>query len=62
MTTINVQFVDAADKEIISYFAAPQDPAGYANLGTVTTEDPRWATFYNSLPEIVRVGLPAPIV
>lgn len=50
METLNVQFADATEAAIITYFASPQDPAAYENLGTVTTSDPRWKAFYDANP------------
>jgi hypothetical protein len=60
MTTMNVQFSDSTDQTIIAAFAVAQDPAYYTNLGTVDTSDPRWKTYYDSLPEFAQAGWPAP--
>lgn len=60
METLNVQFSDATDTVIKSYFGSPQDPEIYANLGTVSTDDAMWKTFYDSQPEFSQQYLPAP--
>ncbi|MFP3652308.1 MULTISPECIES: hypothetical protein [Burkholderia] len=59
MTTINVQFSDSTESEVVAYFASPQDPEAYQHLGTIDTSDARWASFYQNagvacsgLPEI----------
>lgn len=59
-TNINVQFTDATQETIISYFGSPQDPDSYENLGTVSTSDPRWATYYATIPENMQAFFPAP--
>jgi hypothetical protein len=60
MTEINVQFADAtANAAIISVFAGPQDGSIYANLGTVNSNDPRYATFIAQFPAFMARGLPA---
>jgi hypothetical protein len=58
--TLNVQFADSTDVTIVSYFGGPQNPAAYANLGTVSTTDARWSTFYAALPASAQPGVPAP--
>lgn len=58
-TTLNVQFADSSESTIDAYFASPQDPSAYANLGTVDTSDPRWASFYEAVGGAI-AGLPAP--
>jgi len=57
---IYIQYSDSTEATIISYFGAPQDPDKYPNQGVIETSDARWATFYNSLPEFARAGLPPP--
>jgi hypothetical protein len=57
--TLNVQFSDSSDATVISYFASPQDPTQYPNLGTVETSDARWVTFYDAIGGAA-LGLPAP--
>lgn len=46
MATINVQFSDSTEHEVIAYFACQQSESSYANLGTIDTGDERWAVFY----------------
>lgn len=58
--SINVQFSDSTEQTIAAYFGSPQDPATYKNLGTVTTDDARWKTYYNSVPWSMQNGMPAP--
>lgn len=60
MVTLNVQFADSKEQVIIAYFASPQDAAVYANSGTVSTDDARWAAFYRALPDEVAGYFPAP--
>ncbi len=60
MTTLNVQFSDASEEIIVSYFGSPQDPAVYQNLGTVDTSDPRWKTYFDAQADWVKPYLPAP--
>lgn len=60
MATLNVQFTDASEETITSYFGAPQDPTQYPNQGTVSADDARWKAFYDSLPDMARDALPAP--
>ena len=57
---INVQFSDETHQHIISYFGSPQDPVDFPNQGVIATSDPRWAEYYNSIPESMRDGLPQP--
>jgi len=47
METVYVQFADSTESAIVAYFAGPQDPAAYANLGTVDDTDPRYLAFLN---------------
>lgn len=60
MTTLYVQFSDETETVIQSVFANPQDPEIYPNQGEVDTSDERYRAFYNSLPLIIRNGLPEP--
>lgn len=55
-----VQFSDDKQLTIISYFAVPQDAGAYPNQGAIAASDSRWMSFYDSVPEQVRGGLPAP--
>lgn len=57
---VNVIFADSTEQEIKGYFGAPQDPATWPNQGQVDTSDARWIAFYDSLPEAMREGIPAP--
>ncbi|RQR37813.1 hypothetical protein DIE22_09900 [Burkholderia sp. Bp9142] len=41
MTIINIQFSDSIESEIVAYFMSPQDPAAYANLGSIDIDDQR---------------------
>ena len=58
--SINVQFTDATQATITSYFAAPQSAESYANLGTVEPSDARWAKYYDAQCSYVQAGMPAP--
>lgn len=49
MATVNVQFSDSSESSIVSYFGSPQDSSKYQNLGSVETDDERWADFYASI-------------
>lgn len=60
MTTINVQFSDATETTIVSYFAGPQDPAVFPNQGTVSQDDARYKTFFDGVYPEFQNGLPAP--
>lgn len=60
MTTVNVQFADASKSKIISYFASPQDPESFENLGTVDLSSDLWRDYYESLPSLAQNGMPAP--
>jgi hypothetical protein len=59
MGNVNVQFSDSSESAIVSYFSGPQDPSEYENLGTVDTDDARWAAFYAAMGGD-RSMLPAP--
>lgn len=41
----NVQFEDATETKIVAYFASPQSPSDYSNLGTVSDTDQRYLDF-----------------
>jgi hypothetical protein len=45
---VNVQFADSSNEVVVMYFASPQDPAYWSNLGVVSTSDPRWKAFYEA--------------
>lgn len=61
MSILNVQFTDATETRIQSWFLSPQDPGKMENLGTVEADDPRWKAFYESVPEYMRQCFPAPV-
>lgn len=60
MDSLNVQFSDAKETTVISYFASPQDPETFPIQGTVTPADPRWVAYWNAVPTVARQYLPAP--
>jgi hypothetical protein len=60
MSNIYIQFEDATESAVISYFGAPQNPTAYANQGTMTTNDSRWSAYFNALPVAIQNQLPAP--
>jgi hypothetical protein len=45
--TINVQFSDASEQEVIAYFASPQDAEAYPNQAQIDESDPRYLAFAN---------------
>lgn len=59
---LHVQFEDASQQVIVSWFGAPQDPTWYepGTLGTVLPNDLRWKVFYEEFPEWMRGGMPLP--
>jgi hypothetical protein len=59
-TTIYVQFADATEQSIISYFGCPQDATVYPNQGAISSTDSRWATFYDAFPAATQKSLPTP--
>lgn len=60
-SNLNVQFSDATEETIVSYFGAPQDPEIWCDCGVLDASDARWAKFYNSLPPMSQAGLPTPV-
>lgn len=60
MATIYVQFSDDTETVIVSLFGNSQDPEYWPNQGTVTESDPRYKTYYDAMPEIVKQYWPAP--
>lgn len=60
METINVQFGDSTETAIVAYFACAQDPAVYANIGTVDASDSRWKAFYEYFSPASQQLLPTP--
>jgi len=57
---MNVQFSDSGMTVVVSYFGGPQDPDEFPNQAEIQPDDPRWASFYNSLPPMIQRQLPAP--
>lgn len=57
---INVQFSDSSETEIVAYFAGPQDPEVYPNLGVLPSSDARWKEFFDSTAAEVQRSLPQP--
>ncbi|WP_322092908.1 hypothetical protein [Paraburkholderia bannensis] len=55
-----MQFSVVTVETIIADFAGPQDDTVYPNLGTVETNDAKWATFY-AAAGAAQQFLPAPI-
>lgn len=61
MTMIYVQFADATQDRVISYFGCPQDEEAFPNQGEIDTSDPRWKAYYDAQdPFWIQPGLPAP--
>lgn len=57
---VNVRFSDETDEVIVSYFAGPQDPSVFPNLGTVDTSDARWKSYYEAQPAALQACFPTP--
>lgn len=57
---IYVEFSDAGETVITAIFAGPQDPEYYPYQGTVEDSDPRYAVFWNALPDNVKSWWPTP--
>lgn len=57
---LNVQFSDATEATIVSYFASPQDVATFPNQGQVEASDPRWTSYCGALPSMAAVFVPSP--
>lgn len=47
-------------KSVISYFTCAQDEKIYPNQKVTDTSDPLWSAYYQSIPELLREGLPQP--
>lgn len=60
MPDIFVQFSDSNGSKITSIFCSPQDPTVWQNQGAVALSDPRYATYYDSLPDSVKALVPHP--
>ena len=58
--TLYVQFSDETETAIITWFASPQSSVDFDFLGEVEPSDPRYITFYDSLPGYVNEGMPLP--
>ena len=59
---LSVQFSDASKDTIVSYFNSPQDSTAFLFQGQVDVDDPRYKTYYESLPAVCRQGMPLPIL
>lgn len=57
---MNVQFSDETNAVIVAYFASPQDPDVFLNMGTVEASDVLWHTYYDQLPAYMQRAFPAP--
>ncbi|WP_175867855.1 hypothetical protein [Burkholderia diffusa] len=57
---LNVQFADATEAVVISYFGAPQGSTVYQNLGTLDSSDRRWKEYYEAQPTQNQQFLPVP--
>lgn len=60
MEMLYVQFSDTTETAIVAYFASPQNPSVYSNLGEISGSDSRYATFYDDLPAIIQATVLAP--
>lgn len=60
MTTINVQFSDSSETEIIGAFSCAQDNATFPNQGSVDLHDTRWVAYYNEQPALIQARIPPP--
>lgn len=60
MTMVNVQFSDATEASIITYFASPQDGENIPHYRQVDASDARWKAFLEGLPAESQSGFPAP--
>ncbi len=60
MTTLYVQFTDAAETEINSVFSCKQDADAYDNQGEVDSSDTRYSTYYSALPASAQAHLVVP--
>ena len=58
---IYVQFYDEKKEVIISVFSSEQSSDAYKNLGLVEPDDPRYAAFYDSIPDESRDGMIKPV-
>jgi hypothetical protein len=58
--SVHVQFSDATLRDVVSYFAGPQDPEVWPHQACIRVSDTRYRVWYNALPELSRTGLPAP--
>ena len=55
-----VQFSDETETTIITWFSSPQSSEWFDFLGEVEPSDPRYITFYDSLPSYASEGMPPP--
>lgn len=58
--SLYVQFSDATETVIVSFFACPQDPKVWPNQGSIETNDARWKTYYDSQPTNFQHVFPVP--
>ncbi|KLU21978.1 hypothetical protein EOS_33090 [Caballeronia mineralivorans PML1(12)] len=61
MTTINVQFSDATEASVTSYFGCPQDPDLYPNQAEISASDARWKAYFEAQLASIQQYLPAPV-
>lgn len=57
---IYVEFSDSTETSITAIFGSAQDPEYYPYQGIVENSDPRYAVFWNILPDSVKVWWPTP--
>lgn len=60
MTEIYVAFSDSSEATIIAAFSCNQDTETWPYQGVVQSDDARWATYFNGIPDLVRRGLVDP--
>lgn len=61
MTSVYVQFSDASENVIVSFFGCPQDPDMWPNQGMVNLDDVRWKVYFAALPTVAQTGsIPGP--
>lgn len=58
---IFVQYSDSGKTAIIGVFGSPQPTETFPNQGETTTADPLYGTYYDGLPDNIRIILPAPV-
>lgn len=60
MNEIHVLFADTSEKAIVAAFGCPQEVEGQMPTTRITTDDPRWAEYWELLPDGVKPLFPAP--